>query len=142
MGMTFETEDLDVSKPDEGRVRPGAVAAGVVLLVAGAGMFLGTRQGLDIRFGQLIGPMVLIAIGASMVVERSAFVVGRRVTFADGGRRPRLRRRGGPSSGIWLIGIGLWMAMSQNHVFGLSYHNSWPLLIVLSGILMVIRGFK
>jgi hypothetical protein len=77
-----------------------------------------------------------------MVLERSAFVVGHRTGIVDGERRARRRRRRGASSGIWLIGIGAWMAVAQNHLFGLDYHNSWPLFIVLSGIIMVIRGFK
>jgi hypothetical protein len=139
--MTFETQDMDALKPDGERSRPGAIGAGVALLVVGTALFLGTRSGLDIRFGRLIGPMILVTIGASMVLDRSALVVGHRMCAGNGERRPRHRRRG-LSNGIWMIGTGVWMAVAQNHLFGLSYHNSWPLFIVLSGIVMVIRGFK
>ena len=31
---------------------------------------------------------------------------------------------------------------AQHGLFGLTFHNSWPLLIVLGGIIMMIRGFK
>jgi hypothetical protein len=133
----METQNQDVHG-----FRPGAIGAGVILLIVGAAMFLDTTGAVDIRFGRMIAPLVLITIGASMVLGRSACVMGHRACTVEGDTRPRLRRRGGPTSGIWLIGIGAWMLVSQNHVFGLTYHNSWPLFIVLSGIMLVIRGFK
>ena len=88
----------------------------------------------------MIGPFVMIAIGASMVFKRSVFVTGcNGLDPAREGRR-RHRRRGGATGGIWLIGIGCWLLVAQNHLFGLNFHNSWPLFIVLSGIIIVIPG--
>lgn len=133
----MDTQDQDVHG-----FRPGAIAAGLILLVVGAAMFLDTTGAVDIRVGRLIGPLVLIAIGTSTILGRSAIVVGHRECTVTGDSRPRRRRRGGATSGLWLIGVGAWMIVAQTHVFGLSYHNSWPLFIVLSGIIMVIRGFK
>lgn len=125
---------------DVGGYRPGAIAAGVILLGLGVAMFLDTTGTVDIHFGRLIGPLVLITIGASMTLDRSAFVCDARRSRRDGARRPR--RRGGPTTGVWLIGVGVWMLVSQNGLFGLHFHNSWPLLVVFGGIIMVIRGFK
>ena len=133
---------MEMQEQDVRGFRPGAIAAGVILLTVGAAMLLDTTGAVDIRFGRLIGPLVLIAIGVSMVLGRSAVVIGHRESAVPGDSRPRLRRRGGATSGIWLTGIGAWMLMAQSHVFGLTFHNSWPLFIVLSGIIMVIRGFK
>lgn len=53
-----------------------------------------------------------------------------------------MRRRGASVGGIWLIGVGVWMLVSQMHFFGLNFHTSWPLLVVLGGIIIVIRGLK
>jgi hypothetical protein len=140
--MVPESENVEVPNQGVHPFRPGAIAAGVILLVVGAAMFLGARSGLDVRFGRLIGPLALIAIGASMVLERSALVIGQRERKLDRRQYRRLRRGGGAATGVWMICIGCWMAVVQSHIFGLTYHNSWPLLIVLSGIFMVIRGFK
>jgi hypothetical protein len=133
---------METQDPDSRGVRPGAIAAGAMLLAVGTAMFLDTTGAVDIRFGRLIGPFVLIALGSSMVLERSAFVCGYRGSRDDAGTRRRGRRRGGPITGIWLIGVGAWMLLAQNDLFGLTFHNSWPLLVVLGGIIMVIRGLK
>ena len=133
---------MEMHEQDVRGFRPGAIAAGLILLVVGAAMFLDTTGAVDIRVGRLIGPLVVIAVGASMVLGRSAIVIGHRESTVKGDSRPRLRRRGGATSGIWVLGVGAWMLVAQTHVFGLTYHNSWPLFIVLSGIIMVIRGFK
>jgi hypothetical protein len=55
--------------------------------------------------------------------------------------RERGARRGG-IAGFWLIGIGVWMMLVQTHAFGLDEHNSWPFLIILSGIIMLLRGLR
>lgn len=120
--------------------RPGAITGGLIILVVGAAMFLDTTGAVDIHFGRLIGPLVLITIGASMTLDRSAFVCDSRRFRRDG--ETRLRRRGSPTTGVWLIGVGVWMLVSQNGLFGLHFHNSWPLLVVFGGIIMVIRGLK
>ena len=126
---------------DTGGYRPGAIAAGVILLGLGVAMFLDTTGAMHLHFGRLIGPLVLITMGASMTLGRSAVVCGYRGSRGDRDSRPH-RRLGGATSGIWLIGVGAWMLVSQSGMFGLTVHSSWPLLVVLGGIIMVIRGFK
>jgi hypothetical protein len=135
--------DKDEQIQDLSGYRPGAVAAGVILLGLGAAMFLDTTGAMHIHLGRVIGPLVLITIGMSMTLGTGGFVFERRRGRMDRDmRRLHLRRRGGPTTGIWLIGVGAWMLASQTGLFGLAFHNSWPLLIVLGGIMMVIRGFK
>jgi hypothetical protein len=112
------------------RVRPGAVAAGVVLLVLGVLLLLDTTGTVRIQAGPLIAPMVLIAMGATVLLD------GGSPTNAKGGRRSR------GTGGFFLIGIGVWMLVSQTHLFGLSYRTSWPLLLILMGLMTAIRGIR
>ena len=135
-------EQREEQMDDAGGARPAAVIAGFVLLALGAALFLGTTEAVHLHFGGLVGPFVLIGIGATMTLGRSAFVCDYPGPRGGRGYRTGHRRRGGPTSGIWLIGVGVWMLVSQNSLFGLNFHNSWPLLIIFGGIIMVIRGFK
>jgi|GEM_PF-606302 hypothetical protein len=137
-------ESLPPSDPSESPspYRPGVVAAGGILMALGVAMLLDSTGKIDIRVGQLIGPLVLIALGAAILFDKGGLVYGRRVRGEDGRPRMRLRRRGNPAGGFWLIGIGVWMMVSQMHLFGLSFNNSWPLFIILSGIMMVVRGAR
>jgi hypothetical protein len=128
---------MDMQSQDVRGFRPGPIAAGVILVAAGAAMYLDTTGAVDIRFGHLVAPLVLITLGTAML-DRGAIGCGR---LADDSSLRR-RRRGGATGGIWLIGVGAWMLLSQNHILGLTSHNSWPLLVVLGGIIMVTRGFK
>jgi hypothetical protein len=132
-----------VAKRERGGVRPAVVAGGGILLVLGVAMWLDTSAleiPRDIRIGRIFGAIMLIAIGTALLNGR-AFV---HVRSGRGGderaRRVPARSRG--TAGVWLIGIGAWMIASQTHLFGLTYGNSWPLFIVLTGIVMVIRGAR
>jgi hypothetical protein len=122
-------------------LRPGPVVVGAILLALGTAMLLNSTGVIDVHLGRYIGPLVLIAIGSSIVLGQSAVVIGDRESIDDGGRRRR-RRRGGSTGGIYLIGLGVWLLLSQNHFFGLTFATSWPLLIILSGFMIVIRGMR
>src|SRR6476646_10490399 len=106
-------------------MRPGAIAAGVLLVGLGVAMFLDTTGVFRVNAGRLVAPVFLIALGSAIVLDKGGFVAacGR---VSDDDRPRRLRRRGGPFGGLWLIGLGCWMLVSQTHLFGLSYHTSWP----------------
>jgi len=136
--------DTDIQPHDHRApgLRPGAIVAGTIMLVLGGTMLLDTTGIAHVPVGRLIGPFVLIAIGTLMIVEKGAVVYGYRERTADGGPRMRLRRRGGSTGGVWLIGIGAWMLVSQTHLFGLDYHSSWPLLLIISGVMMVLKGWR
>ena len=43
------------------------------------------------------------------------------------------------SDGIWTILVGLWMFAVVEGMFGLTWSNSWPLLIIAFGIKLVIE---
>jgi hypothetical protein len=39
----------------------------------------------------------------------------------------------------WLIFIGLWLFASIQHIFGLTFHESWPLVLIAWGLTLVAR---
>src|SRR3954465_2193928 len=120
--MTMDMEDVNSQNARD--IRPGAVVAGLVVLAVGVAMLMNAAGLADIRIGRLVAPFVLIALGSAIVLEKGAFVCGRRERDASGRARMRLRQRGGSTGGLWLIGVGVWMLVSQTHMLGLSFHSS------------------
>jgi hypothetical protein len=43
-------------------------------------------------------------------------------------------------SGAWLIVIGAWLQLISLHLFGLTYGNSWPLILIASGAGITLRA--
>lgn len=43
-------------------------------------------------------------------------------------------------NGLWLIMIGLWLYISINHVFDLSFQDTWPILIIGWGLSILWRA--
>jgi hypothetical protein len=123
-------------------MRPGAIAAGLLLVLLGAAMFLDNSGMFRVNAGRLVGPFFLIVIGSMIVLDRGGFVAECRRTSDEDGRPRRIRRRGGSIGGLWLIGLGCWMLVSQTHLFGLTYNTSWPLFIILAGVMILLRGWR
>ena len=123
-------------------MRPGPIVGGAVLLVLGLSMLLDNHGLGFLSLRHAIGPVCLIVLGSLMLAENGGLVYGRRERLADGTSRMHLRKRGGLTGGLWLVGVGCWMLVSQLHVFGLDYGTSWPLLIILSGTIMLVRGVR
>src|SRR5262249_21854115 len=121
------------------RFRPGAVIGGVVLLALGVGLLI-DRTGV-LQLHHLTAPLVLIVLGAIMSLEHGGFVYSVPVRDDEGNVRFQTRQRRGIGSGLWLIWIGIWMVISQNHLWGFTFQTSWPLFIVIMGVMMVLRGW-
>ena len=88
---------------------------------------------------------VLVTIGALMLVDRYSVL-----EFGDLVRRfwplaliligiPKLVRRATLWNGLWLITVGTWLQLIQFHFLGMSYRNSWPLLLIALGGGMIAR---
>jgi hypothetical protein len=43
------------------------------------------------------------------------------------------------TSGLWNVFIGLWLFANLEAVFGLTFHNSWPLLIIAWGLSLIVE---
>ena len=123
-------------------MRPGAIIAGVILLGLGTAMLLDNTGMLRVQASRLVAPLILIAIGSGIVLVRGRFRAERATPDREGEPRRRCRRRGGSTGGLWLIGVGIWMLISQTHMFGLDFHSSWPLLVIFAGFIIVLRGMR
>jgi hypothetical protein len=120
-------------------MRPGVIAGGGILLALGATMLLGTTGAVDVPIGRVIGPAVLIFLGVVTMTDKGGIFCGDR---RPGGRRRSHGVGGRGASGLWLIGIGVWMLISQMHLWGFTYATSWPLIVILSGIVLLGRGIR
>ena len=130
---------MSAEQGNAGSVRPGTVAGGIVLLVVGLTMLLDRAGVLTIEPGRLIAPFVLIGMGAAILARQRRCTVAAPETSSPG----RQARHGdGTTAGLWFIGLGCWLLISQTHMFGLSFGTSWPLLLILMGTLIAIRGWR
>jgi hypothetical protein len=103
---------------NERKVDTGAVIAGLILLAVGTMMLIDRFTDRD--FGDLIQsywPMILVLVGV-----------------------PKLFRYESLWSGLWLVALGVWMQLVHLHVFGLSWRNSWPLLLIVLGVGTIARA--
>jgi hypothetical protein len=89
---------------------------GVFLIVIGVLLLLERVAGLHIPTGSL-WPLVLFAMAASSAA------------------------RGRIGSAVMFTMLGAIFLGVTFNVFGLSYHKSWPLLMVAAGVVMVVRSF-
>ena len=99
----------------------GGVGAGLIVLALGVLMLLDRSGYGDYHLMRYFPGIALIALGLSSLTNTWCCARGRRRPFG----------------GLWLVMIGVWLVVSEAELFGLSYHTTWPLLIIGVGILIV-----
>ena len=100
------------------KIDGGTLAGGLILIALGA-LFLLERF-TDLDFGDVVHsywPMILVLIGV-----------------------PKLFRPRTVWSGLWLIAIGVWLQIAHLRLFGVTFRNSWPLLLIALGAGMILRA--
>lgn len=102
--------------------RPEKLVAGLVLMTLGTIFLLGRLDFLDYDGLHTYWPMIIVAVG-----------LGKFLSAAAGHRRP--------GEGLFLIFLGLWIQANVSHWFGLTWHNSWPVMLVYAGLCMVVKEF-
>jgi hypothetical protein len=45
------------------------------------------------------------------------------------------------TSGLWTVFIGIWLFANLEHMFGMTFRNSWPYLIIAWGVTLVLKPF-
>jgi hypothetical protein len=104
----------------------GRILAGIAVILAGLATLF-DRIGLrDLHLSSHYWPLILVTLGVLRLSDRSR---------PDGSRRSA-------RSGAWLVFVGLWGLISEFRLFGFDYGNSWPLLIIGAGVLIVWRAFE
>jgi hypothetical protein len=99
------------------RTHGGRLVAGVILIALGVFFLLFNLGLVEMDLPWEWWPLILVAIGAGKLI----------------GAADHDERRGG----LWMILLGAWLLINFLGLFGLGWHNSWPLLIVAAGGMMV-----
>lgn len=111
------TNDLTIR---ERRPQIGRLLWGLVLIAIGGALLLDRFALADTEDWWRYWPLIVIALGVAKLIDARS-----------------LRGRG---SGLWLIGLGGWMLVSSLGLFGFGWHNSWPLLLILVGLSVILRA--
>ena len=106
-------------------------------------MLLDATGAFRMTAGRMFTPLLLIVLGATMTFDRGGFVAGRRTgrRGADGeGRSPAA----GPQRALGLLAdrrrrVDADLAESPLRA---EHATSWPLFIILSGLMLVLRGIR
>lgn len=93
---------------------------GLSLVALGSLLILDNFDLLEVGPVWKFWPLIIVTIGLNKVFQAQS----------------RYQR----GKGFWLIFLGAWMFISVFNMFGLGWHNSWPLLIIGWGVVMVLKS--
>jgi hypothetical protein len=96
------------------RTNMGRVIVGGLFMAAGVLLFLGKVEMLGLPSLTACWPLVLVGLGLDQL------------TKPDSNGR-----------GTWLVVLGCWLLAVSLDLFGLTVWNSWPLLLVAGGMILV-----
>lgn len=92
------------------------------LLFIGAGALL-LLDNLDIFYVDSLWhywPLVLVILGMNKMIDYES---GRQF-----------------SGGVWLVIIGLWLYACFEHIWGLTFQNSWPVFLIACGVSELLKA--
>ena len=92
---------------------------GVVVILFGLTIFLDQMDLVEVRGLWHYWPLVLIVFGINKMIGY-----------------PTARHY---ASGLWMVFMGVWLFAVLQNMFGLTFRNSWPLVIVASGVSIILR---
>lgn len=94
---------------------------GLVLIAVGVAIFLDLMDVIEVRGLWHYWPLVLIVLGINKMIGY-----------------PTARHY---SNGLWMVFMGAWLFAVFQNMFGLTFGNSWPFVIIASGISIILRPF-
>ena len=106
------------ARPQRHRGR-GSLATGLALILMGVLFLLDNMHVVRFHFFSDAWPLILVVFGV--------------VRMIDAPDR---------SGGFWLVAIGLWLFVNEMELWGFTYHDSWPLLVVVGGLSMVWKALR
>ncbi|HEY4611994.1 MAG TPA: DUF5668 domain-containing protein [Bacteroidota bacterium] len=92
----------------------GRIVLGAALLLFGTLLLLDNVDIIEVGSVWRLWPLILVAVGVNKILGSEN------------------RREFG--SGAWWIFLGLWFFVSIQHVFGLGFRDTWPMLIMAWGV--------
>ncbi len=95
------------------------VVLGLMLIVVGTVVLLDRLDYIDASLSWHYWPLLLVAVGINQAIGS-----------------PSPREFG---NGLWTAFIGLWLFACFEHIFGLTFRNSWPLFILAWGVKLVLQ---
>jgi hypothetical protein len=93
------------------------VVWGLLLIVVGTVVLLDRLYYIDAGTFWHYAPLLMVVVGINQTIGY-----------------PSPREFG---NGLWTAFIGLWLFACFEHIFGLTFRNSWPLFILAAGVKMV-----
>jgi hypothetical protein len=97
----------------------GQMLWGLLLVVLGVGLLLDQLGMFDIETLWHYWPLLLVVVGINRMI---GFPSARDFT-----------------GGLWMTGVGLWLFAIFDGGYGLTFYNSWPVFIIISGVAMVLE---
>lgn len=94
---------------------------GLVLIAFGVAIFLDQMDLVEVRGLWHYSPLVLVVMGINKMI---GFPTARHF-----------------SSGLWMVFIGLWVFAVFERIYGLTFGNSWPFVIIACGVSMILEPF-
>jgi len=94
---------------------------GVVLVCVGVSFMLDRMDVIDIDSLWHYWPLLLVVLGVNKMVGY-----------------PTAKHF---SNGLWMIAVGLWMFAVLERMFGLTWNNSWPFMIIVCGVSMMLEPY-
>ena len=92
---------------------------GVVLICFGVGVFLDQMNVVEMGGMWHYSPLLLVVFGINKMI---GYPTAKHFT-----------------SGLWMLFMGLWIFAVFERMYGLTWSNSWPFVIIASGVTMVLE---
>jgi hypothetical protein len=92
---------------------------GLLLVALGVGLLLDQLGMFEIERLWHYWPLLLVVVGINRMI---GFPSARDFT-----------------GGLWMTGVGLWLFAIFDGGYGLTFYNSWPVFIIISGVAMVLE---
>lgn len=94
---------------------------GLVLIGLGLAVFLDQMDLVEVRGLWHYAPLLLVVIGINKMI---GYPTAKHFT-----------------SGLWMVFIGVWVFAVLEHIYGLTFGNSWPFVIIATGVTMILEPF-
>ncbi|MCG2584215.1 LiaI-LiaF-like domain-containing protein [Massilia sp. TS11] len=98
----------------------GQLLWGLILIAIGAAFLFDRLDMFDMRDLWHYSPLLLVVFGINRLFDYTQVKV--------------------LIGGLWMIFMGLWVFANFEGWFDFNFHNSWPLVVVFGGIVMIVEA--